>query len=431
MFKQLKNAKITYHWVIAAIAFFQLFFLLGVANNFNALHLIPITEHLDISRGEYSVAYSVKSLVMMISTFFFGAVVSRLGYRKTAGFAMLGNGAIYFLLGYKLDSYALFYLYAALLGIFSAFSSSAAVTIIVTDWFHKHKGLVLGAVSASSGVGGSIICMIQARAIEKGGISLSFLFASITIAVSGLLILFFVRNKPAEKGLLPFGAGEEITARKKKISQEAKEGLSFKTLLRRPAFYLMLLLTLISAFALDVAFSMLIPHLVDCGISTEAASGVNSFLLLLLTAVKLVFGFLCDRIGAKKMYLACVAFILLSFVILCLPLNLPLAYVAAVVVCLACPISTIMIPLLAFSLFGHKAQLQYTGIFMAVGSGACLFSGPVANFAFDAFGSYRPAYLAVGAICTVAFFLYFVLFHMAKSDMEKFGEDSKKIQEEA
>jgi fucose permease len=94
-----------YHRIIAAIAFLQLFFLLGVANNFNALHLIPLSEHLGISRGEYSVAYSTKSLVMMLCTFFSGAVLGRFGYRKTAGVAMLGCAASYFLFAFALNAY--------------------------------------------------------------------------------------------------------------------------------------------------------------------------------------------------------------------------------------------------------------------------------------------------------------------------------------
>ncbi len=419
MMKRLKRIEITYHWIVAAIAFLQLFFLLGIANNFTALHLVPIADHLGISRGEFSVAYSTKSLVMMTFTFFSGAVLSRFGYRKTAGISMLFCAISYFLFAFFLDAYPLMFFYSALLGIASSFCSSSAVTVIVSSWFHKHKGLVLGAVSASSGLGGSILCILQTRALATGGVRASFTVAGAGIALAGALILLFVRNKPEEKGLFPFGEGEEVIARKKKISQEAREGLSFKALIRRPSFYLMILLTFLSAFALDVAYSMFIPHLVDCGIEKEAASGVNSFLLLVLTVVKLVFGLLCDKIGSKKMYLACVGFTILSLVLMVLPINLPMAYVISVVVCLACPISTIMVPLLAFSLFGYKAQVQYTGVFMALASGACLFSGPVANFAFDAFGSYRPAYLAVAALSVVVFLLYFVLFRLAKADEKK------------
>ncbi len=408
-----------YHWVIAAIAFLQLCFLLGVANNFNALHLIPLSEHLGVNRGDYSVAYSTKSLVMMICTFFSGAALGRFGYRKTAGLAMLGCAVSYFLFAFFLTSYPLMFLYSALLGVASSFCSSSAVTVIVSAWFHKHKGLVLGAVSASSGIGGSIICMLQTKALAEGSFSASFTVAGVGIALAGLLILLFVRNTPKEMQLLPLGDGEEVLARKKKISQEAREGLSFKALIRRPSFYLMILLTFLSAFALDVAYSVFIPHLTDSGISPEAAGGVNSFMLLILTGVKLLFGLLCDKVGAKKMYLACVGFTLLSLVLMVLPLNLPLAYGIAVVLCLACPISTIMVPLLAITLFGYKAQVQYTGVFMALASGACLFSGPVANFAFDAFGSYKPAFLAVAALCVVVFLLYLLLFRLAKTDEKK------------
>ncbi|MBR7165909.1 MAG: MFS transporter [Clostridia bacterium] len=411
--------KKNYHWVIAAIALLQLFFHSGAGNNFTNLHLIPVSEHLGISRGDFSVAYSTKNLMAMLLTFVSGAIISRFGYRKVAGGGMLLAAISYLLLAFCLNSYPLLFLYCGMIGVTNALCSTSAVTLIISDWFHKHKGLVLGLVSAATGLGGSVLCMVQSAAMEAFSWRASFVVCAIGVSIGSVLIFLFIRNKPEEKGLLPLGEGEEVLAKKKRIGQEAHEGLSMAQLFCRPSFYLMILLTLFSSLCIYMLFLVVVPHLRDQGLKATETAMVNSYLMLALAFFKFVTGFLVDKIGAKKVQLICMALSGLGLTLFSFTKSVALAFVSATVFAAALPIVTLLVPLLAFSLFGYKAQPQYTGIFMGMISGASMIGSILANYLFDALGSYNPGLLVSATVSILLIPLYLLLYRLCEKDRKR------------
>ncbi len=410
--------KKNYHWVIAAVALLQLFFYTGASNNFTNLHLIPVSEHLGISRGDFSVAFSVKNLISMLTTFVSGAIVLKFGYRKVAGISMLLSTAAYLLLAFCLDSYLSLFLYCSILGATNAFCSASGATLIVSNWFHKHRGLVLGIVTAASGLGGSILCLAQTAAIEAFTWRGSFVLAGSGIGIGGILICLLVRNTPEEKGLVPLGEGEEIISKKKKASQEAREGLSLPQLFHRPSFYLMILLTFLSCLCAYILFLVVVPHLQDQGFSATEASMVNSFMMLILAFFKLAIGWLADKIGAKKVQLICMCFMGIGLILFGLAKSLAVAYLAAVCFSVALSVTTVMVPLLSLTLFGYKAQPQYTGIFMGMISGSSMVGGMLSNYLFDSIGSYTPGLVAAGIVGFALIPLYLVLYRLTEKDKE-------------
>ena len=58
---------------------------------------------------------------------------------------------------------------AGMIGFCDAICSTAGATRVVNDWFHRHRGTVLGAVSAFTGVGGSLICILLTDVMDGSG----------------------------------------------------------------------------------------------------------------------------------------------------------------------------------------------------------------------------------------------------------------------
>ncbi len=407
-----------YHWVIAAVALLQLFFHSGAGNNFTSLHLIPVSEYLGISRGDFSVAYSMKNLVAMLLTFVSGAIIHKFGYRRVAGFGMFLAAASYLLLAFGLQSYPLLFLYCGMIGVTNALSSTSAVTLIISNWFHRHKGLVLGFVSAATGLGGSILCLVQTAAMEAFTWRASFAVCAIGVFLGGLMIFVFIRNKPEEMGLVPLGEGEEVIAKKKRVSQEARAGLSMEQLFRRPSFYLMIVLTFLTCLCTYMLFLVVVPHLRDQGLNATEAAMVNSFLMLGLAAFKFLTGVLVDKIGAKKVQLISMSILACGLVLFSFTKNVYLAFFSATVFAACLPLVTIMVPLLAFSLFGYKAQAQYTGIFMGMISGASMIGSILTNYLFDLLGSYTPGLLGSAALSLALIPLYLILYRLTERDKQ-------------
>ena len=71
-----------YHWIIAALAFFEIIIFGGLSNSVGVF-IDPVRETLGVSRGSYTVAIMPYVVACVISNMFSGTLLQRLGYRKT------------------------------------------------------------------------------------------------------------------------------------------------------------------------------------------------------------------------------------------------------------------------------------------------------------------------------------------------------------
>lgn len=397
-----------YHWIIATVLLLMIFVHGGSMNNFSTLHLIPITEKLNISRADFALAYSVKNIMGMVSTFFSGFIISRLGSRITAPLGMLCLGASYVITS-NANSLPLLALGCGMLGASYGFCTTAGAVVVVRLWFHRHEGAVLGLVSAASGLGGSLLSMVQTAAMETGSYQDSLNLCAILAFAMAAVLLLLLRNKPEDMGLLPLGEGERT---KKRPQKTGFSGLPMKALWRQPAFYLLLLCVVLYSFSLYLSFNVIRNYFVDCGFSPVLASGLYSAMMLLMTLTKLFSGMMCDRLGSRRVNIICLVCAVAGLVLLILVQNLAVAIVAIIIYTVALPLLTLIGPLVAFDLFGYRAQTQYTGILLAMVSLANLFGNYLTNWIYDRFQSYKPSFALAAVLAAVTILLFLLLYRM-------------------
>lgn len=83
--------KLDYKWVIVALCFLMTFITLGFCSSTKSLFIGPITEHLGIERGIFSINDSLRFIATAVINIFFGAFITRFGERKViaAGFGVM------------------------------------------------------------------------------------------------------------------------------------------------------------------------------------------------------------------------------------------------------------------------------------------------------------------------------------------------------
>ena len=165
----IKFLKKHYHWIIAAVMFLMMAVRGGAANNLTGLHLIPVTEALEISRTQFSLAASASSLVSMLSAMVSGVLILRYGYRALLVVFLLIQAGAYGLMA-SAQNYTMLFAGFVLLGTTVGICGEAGATRLVSAWFHKYRGTVLGVVSSATGLGGSVMCIFRAAAIERSGV---------------------------------------------------------------------------------------------------------------------------------------------------------------------------------------------------------------------------------------------------------------------
>ncbi len=400
-----------YHWMIAAMALLIMFIYGGAANTLNGLHILPVTKALDITRAQYSLADVLRNIIAALGSVLTGRVILRFGYRRAATVFLVTATASYLLFA-SMRSYFVLIVAYALLGISNGVCATTGVTQLVYTWFHKHRGLVLGLVMSATGIGGSVLGMVQTAMIEKN-FRLSYLTIAIFLFALAGLVALFVRNKPSDMGLAQFGEGEEIQEKKKRVERDW-EGFSTQELFRSPFFYLMLVCTALSCTGVWMASNVMVPHFQDVGLTATQAGTMQSLYLFCLTGTKFVYGSLCDTIGAKKVTILCLACGIVAITVMLFVSNIITAAIVSVLFAFALPVVTITIPMLALELFGEKACADYIGVVVAMSSVASMLSGVISNGIFDCTGSYRLAFCIAIVLLIVLIVLYLLTYHMVE-----------------
>lgn len=398
-----------YHWIIALVMLIELAVVGGMANNYASLYVIPITLDLGTTRAGFSLAISVKSLVSFICTSVSGVVFLRFGTKKSILFGMSLYAAALGALSQSTTITAIA-IVSAFAGAAEAFCCTASASRVVGDWFNRFQGTVLGLVSAATGFGGSIMCTVLSSVISDSGWRTSYIVAALIILAAGVLVLIFVRSRPEDMGLTPYGADYKP---KKKVHRREDDhwlGYTMQELLRMPIFYLTAAVFFLSAVCLYLAFNMIVPHLQDQGMSAADAATLNSLLMIFLAVYKFLFGALCDVIGPKLVCVICMIASSIGLWLLAGVTGFIGGLIAIMIYAMGLPIVTVTIPLLTYPLFGYRSHSTTLGIFMAMPMLGSLIANPVANAVYDLVGSYSPVFQFASILSVVVIGLYILLY---------------------
>ena len=418
----MKN-KSYFYWVIASVAFLEMATYVGFLNNINGLFIIPISTSLGITRGTYSLALSARSMMAVISNLVASSFLRRFGYRKSVAVS-LGLAAVGMLVLAFSGHVSMLALGAILIGAAEGVCSGGGVSRLVSSWFHKHHGLILGLVTAASGLGGSVLAIVLTALIGIADWRVAIgVSAGLFIAVD-ILILLLVRDKPECVGLTPFGEGHDIK-NKQRVEHDHWLGFSEREIKRKASFYLLAALTLLSSVCQYMALSVLIPYYQDLGMSSETAAEIYSILMVALSASKLLFGFVSDKTGVKPVTLFCLASLVAAMFLLTRVNGTATGYAAAIVLALALPLTGVTVPLLVPSLFGYRSGGAGIGICLSMISAASMLGGTFSNYLFGVLGSYRPIFMTNFFVSIVLLGLYILLFFWTGRDRRKLEAEQK------
>lgn len=410
-----------YHWVIAAMAVLAMLVCGGVGNSLNGITLIPITQSLGVSRGEFSTAMIAKNIGGVVLNMVSGALFVKIGYRKLVPVALLLSG-LGFLISSSGQTLTVMCVAGVMEGMYTLCTSTGNPRILGT-WFHKHYGLLMGIVTAMTGLGGSIFSIVFARIVAAYNWRAAYLSVAIMYFVLALLLALLMRDRPQQMGLKPYGEGH-MPKNAKRDTDDHWEGFSMAQLKKKPVFYLMVLGTLLSSICGYTALSVVSPHIQDCGMSPEFAAGVQSVVMIGLAVTKLMFGALSDKVGAKLMTLVSLVSLVASMLLLANVSNAVSAYIAALVYALALPLCGIVPPLLLPSLFGYGSGVKAIGIMYAILSTASMIANPLTNTLRDRFGSYRPVFQGTAVVAIGVTALYILLYVLAAKERKKLEQQT-------
>ncbi len=291
-----ETKRMHYAWVVAGVTFLTLLAAAG-GRAAPGVMLLPLGNELQWSRATVSSVVAVNIFLYGLIGPFAAALYVRLGLRRTMMLGMtllaLGYGATAFITAY----WQFFIFWGLVVGAGSGLAATVLGAAVANRWFTKHRGLVMGLLTASTATGQLVFLPWFASLVTTSGWRSAPLV--VTCVALGMIpvIWVFMRDEPRDVGLRPLGETGAVETTPRVAGNPAK--LAITTLIeaaRTRDFWLLAG----SFFVCGASTNGLIgTHLVaaafDCGIPEVRAAGLLALMGIFDLAGTTLSGWLSDR----------------------------------------------------------------------------------------------------------------------------------------
>lgn len=289
---QHKGQALHYGFIIVACCCLMMGVNVGLTFSCAGIFYRPVSESLGVTVGEFGIYMSV----MYITSTLMLPAAGRMLERMSARLLFTGSSALMGLtflgMGLATDVWQ-FYVAGGVLGITLAFLLYMSFPTLVNRWFHTRVGLMIGICSAASGIGGMLFNLLAGTMISQWGWRWAYgAFGVIILAAVTPLLGCLLRDRPADKGLRPYGLDHDAKAERADTATQG--GATYSQAARSPLFYVIILFAFIMMGTSTL--NLFIPGFVtDHGFTLVQASFTATAVMAGVTVGKLVLGWINDR----------------------------------------------------------------------------------------------------------------------------------------
>jgi sugar phosphate permease len=283
---------------------------------------------------------------------------------------------------------------------------------IANRWFTARRGLVLGILTASSATGQLAFLPLTAWLAEAYGWRVALAPAIISCTIAAALVLLFLRDRPGELGLRPFGELPEASPTTARVPAHAGSGVSvigaafeaLRSASRSPMFWVLFGTFFVCGLSTNgLIQTHFLPFCADFGVAEVQAASMLAMMGAFDFIGTVGSGWLSDRFDGRKLLFWYYGLRGLS--LLYLPYSSFTFYGLSVFALfygldwIATVPPTVR---LAGATFGReRAPMVFGWIFTAHQLGAAV-AAFGAGWSRDTLASYLPAFVVAGAACLLA-----------------------------
>lgn len=383
--------KIFYGWWIVAGAVLITSTLVpsvvAMANKF----LIPVTEDMGISRSAFTLSNTILQAMGIFLSPLIAKKISKGNLKSIQSIAIIVFSLSYASYGLAKSPIHL-YLLSFIIGICYLCATIIPISIMITNWFVKKRGLAMSLAMAGIGLGGFVFSPLITLWISNYGWRKTYMImGAILLVVSLPVSLFVFKKKPEDMGLVAYGSDEKQDEGNV-VHTVATIKLETKDIFRKPFFILLLVGMALNGVINSGALGQFPPALE--GLQTPAmAATIISLYSLIGIAGKLTLGWVNDKWGVvASSIFGCVTFGL-AFIFMFFGGHQIALYALAITLGLGIGIGSVSPPLVTSSIFSTEQYGEVYGyVSSAMQVGMSVGSLLVASI-YDKTGSYQIAWL--------------------------------------
>ena len=198
-------------WIAAIVTFLTLVASAGFRSAPSVL-IVPLEDAFGWGRDQISLAVSVNVLLFGLTAPFAAAFMERFGIRKVVmtALSVVGAGAAATI--YISSPWHLILLWGVVVGVGTGSMALVFAATVANRWFVQKRGIVMGLLTAASATGQLIFLPgLSMLAMNYGWKSVSLTIAAGALVMVPVVALF-LRERPSDIGLLPYGAPDNWKA---------------------------------------------------------------------------------------------------------------------------------------------------------------------------------------------------------------------------
>ena len=364
----------------------------------------PLGQEFGWSRTAISTAVSVMMLCTAFSLPLMGRLVDRFGAKRILVPSVIIFG-LCLMAGSLIQSYWQFIAVYVAMGTIAVGTNSVPYMRVLTSWFDRRRGLVIGIAGSGTGLGFGYVPLITTQFVSGYGWRGAYIGLGLIMLLFTLpMVLFLLHEKPQSFGLHPDGAASDARAARPDVS-----GDTLADAMRRRDFWILVAIFAALAFVLYGLIPHMVPLLTDRGMAVSQASWLASAFGWSAFGGRLLIGLLVDRFDARRIALVFVCLSAIGLALLAAHLPVWTLAVAAILLGVSLGAEVDMLAYLTSRYFGLKNFAQIFGAMFSAVMVAMSLSPLAFGAVYDYTGSYRSI-LALGVpLCALAIVLVLML----------------------
>jgi len=289
-------------WFAAGVTFLTLVTAAGFRSASSVL-IIPLEDAFGWGREQISLAIAINVLVYGIVAPFAAALMERFGIRTVVMSALTAVSIGSALTMFMTAPWQLIALWGFVVGASTGSIALVFAATVANRWFVKNRGIVIGILTASSATGQLIFLPgLSYLAKANGWQSVSLTIAIVSIALVPIIWLF-LKEKPEDAGVLPYGAPDNWIAPEKNTMNAGRLAIdTLKQASKKKDFWYLVG----SFFVCGLSTSGLIgthfiPAAHDHGMGTTLAASLLALVGVFDLVGTIASGWLTDRYDPRKL----------------------------------------------------------------------------------------------------------------------------------
>lgn len=365
----------------------------------------PLHAEFGWSIGTISFALAVNLTLFGVTAPFAAALMERFGVRRVVSCALLlvavGAGATVFMT----TVWQLVLLWGVVVGLGTGSMAMALVATVVNRWFVARRGLVSGILTAATATGQLVFLPLVAAVVESGGWRPAALVTAGAALAVVPVVLLFLRDHPADAGVLPYGGTAADVVVPQRSGAAALAVRALRDAAGTRTFWLLAVgFFICGATTAGLVQSHFVPAAHDHGMPATTAASLLAVVGVFDLVGTVCSGWLTDRVDPR--YLLGAYYALRGVSLFALPplfgTDLNASMLAFIVFYGLDWVATVPPTMaLAREAFGARSAVVFGWIFAAHQIGAA-FAALTAGVVRDALGSYDAAWYGGAVLCLVA-----------------------------